>query len=342
MFVFSVIGYIYYTVMFLEYIPRIQTAQYPPIHEISYLIAFNICVFMLNWCLIKAMITDPGEVPPYWGFYMGNPEHMRRRYCLMCHVFKPERCHHCSACNRCVLNMDHHCPWINNCVGFYNRKFFMLLLMYVLITTYMVAFGMYQRAFEVCQTVWRTHLIVVYPDTVIVTAYVMNCMLAVTMTFFFKFHVKLVMKNSTTIENLDRRNIHRDSNYDMGSVFNWMQVFGKNPWLWVLPITGKSGKPLGDGVDWNQNAQLALDEEVPVNETEGMPQSMAYRNMGIKNVQSPTERLKAKAIAESLGSTIGHNADAPIKVLVSNKLKQPEGPGRSESPIDGDYYSEGA
>jgi len=57
----------------------------------------------------------------------------------MCNVFKPERCHHCSACNRCVLNMDHHCPWINNCVGFWNRKYFMLLLIYVLISTYYIA-----------------------------------------------------------------------------------------------------------------------------------------------------------------------------------------------------------
>ena len=58
----------------------------------------------------------------------------------MCNVFKPERCHHCSACNRCVLNMDHHCPWINNCVGFWNRKYFMLLLAYVLILTYYIFF----------------------------------------------------------------------------------------------------------------------------------------------------------------------------------------------------------
>jgi palmitoyltransferase len=38
--------------------------------------------------------------------------------------------------------MDHHCPWINNCVGFWNRKYFMLLLIYVLITTYYVLITM--------------------------------------------------------------------------------------------------------------------------------------------------------------------------------------------------------
>jgi len=34
--------------------------------------------------------------------------------------------------------MDHHCPWINNCIGFWNRKYFLLLLIYVLLTCYFV------------------------------------------------------------------------------------------------------------------------------------------------------------------------------------------------------------
>ena len=111
---------------------------------------------MLIWALIQAMTTDPGEVPPYWGFYMGDPEYKRRRYCLMCHVFKPERCHHCSACNRCVLNMDHHCPWINNCVGFYNRKFFFLLLIYTICATAMVAGALWRRALDAARQIYDT------------------------------------------------------------------------------------------------------------------------------------------------------------------------------------------
>ena len=103
---------------------------------------FHLFFFMLVWSFIQSMTTDPGQVPVFWGFHLGDPENKRRRYCLMCNIFKPERCHHCSSCNRCVLNMDHHCPWINNCIGFWNRKFFILLLIYVLIVTYFVAISM--------------------------------------------------------------------------------------------------------------------------------------------------------------------------------------------------------
>lgn len=71
---------------------------------------------------------------------MNEPENRRKRYCLICHLFKPERCHHCSTCGSCMLGMDHHCPWLATCVGYYNRKFFMLTLFYSM-TTIALAIG---------------------------------------------------------------------------------------------------------------------------------------------------------------------------------------------------------
>ena len=148
--VLSLMGLIWYTFVLVIWVPR--ASKYLPTNNsfiliednpsvIALLIVYNFFFVMLVWSFFQTMTTDPGQVPVFWGFHLGDNENKRRRYCLMCNVFKPERCHHCSSCNRCVLNMDHHCPWVNNCVGFWNRKYFLLLLMYVLLMTYFTLFG---------------------------------------------------------------------------------------------------------------------------------------------------------------------------------------------------------
>ena len=202
----SMMFFIYYMFAFCLYGPRAEkdTASF------VILLIYNALFVMTAWSFLQTMTTDPGQVPVFWGFHLGDNENKRKRYCLMCNVFKPERCHHCSACNRCVLNMDHHCPWINNCVGFWNRKYFMLLLVYVLIITYFTAifagpdfvasmkWGFDNHTFSASNPELRR-------VTIICFAYFFNCCVAFLMTSFLRFQVKLMLDNKTTIENLDKQ-----------------------------------------------------------------------------------------------------------------------------------------
>jgi len=235
----------------------------------------HINIILLLASFLQTIISDPGKVPLFWGFFLDDPDHKRRRYCLICHIFKPERSHHCSACNRCVLNMDHHCPWLNNCIGFYNRKYFLLLLFYAIVSMA-----------EICiyyLPTWLEHIIFILDNRFSVPAnpyyltvifYLINTGMFIVVSMFFRFHVTLVIQNLTTIEHMDRKrgNEARNEvvNYDMGVYYNFIQIFGKNPWLWFLPVTLKSGKPVGDGVVWPQKPSNAQKYEI----------DMSIRNVG--------------------------------------------------------------
>jgi palmitoyltransferase len=79
---------------------------------------FHVLVFLLCASLIQCLLskgsflnceikTDPKKQAVELKF---NGE---RRFCRKCKASKPDRTHHCSSCNRCVLKMDHHCVYIN-------------------------------------------------------------------------------------------------------------------------------------------------------------------------------------------------------------------------------------
>mmetsp|Transcript_73077 Transcript_73077/g.89650 ORF Transcript_73077/g.89650 Transcript_73077/m.89650 type:complete len:310 (+) Transcript_73077:82-1011(+) len=249
------------------------------------LFVYHIFFVNLLASFYQCVMTDPGVVPPNWGFYMGD-ETKRRRYCKMCNVWKPDRTHHCSICNRCILNMDHHCPWINNCVGFYNRKFFIQLLSYVYLSLIIVVLftipEMYSRGMELTRGQSKYSESTFYcVETVFLTlAFCMAMLLICTLTNFIKFHMKLVLENYTTIENLEREEGAK-SKFDIGRRRNWEQVFGQNPWMWWIPFHTQASRPIGDGVRWRVHYTRVIDEdeELPADE-EGMSQASRLLNQG--------------------------------------------------------------
>jgi palmitoyltransferase len=66
----TVIGLVYYTFVIELYVPLGLELWSVRI----VLAVFHMLFGMLVWSFFQAMLTDPGKVPPYWGFYMNDSE----------------------------------------------------------------------------------------------------------------------------------------------------------------------------------------------------------------------------------------------------------------------------
>jgi len=102
---------------------------------------------------------------------------------------------------------------------------------------------------------------------VVGVALFLSVLLLFTLTNFIRFHIRLVMENYTTIENLEREEGAK-SKFDIGRRRNWEQVFGANAWLWWLPWHTQASRPIGDGVRWRVHYTRVIDEdeELPADE----------------------------------------------------------------------------
>ena len=259
---------IFFTLVCLNYIFTVFYIWIPkflkePSESALFLLYYNALFALVGWTVYATAKSDPGQVPLYWGFYIGDSDSKRTRYCLMCNVFKPLRCHHCSMCNRCVLNMDHHCPWINSCIGFYNRKFFIQMVFYLIIaiiSTLIANFtSAYNMIYETVLNYKNIELNFKFSLKVIfVIIYVIDLVMGFILSQFFKFHITLILENKTTIETLDHKGKEFHSKYDKGKWNNWIEVMGVTKWLWFFPLKTFQGKPKGNGIDWGENEEDLL------------------------------------------------------------------------------------
>ena len=246
----------YILTVFYIWIPK--TLENPK-SGLCFLLYYHILFILIVWTVYATSKSDPGQVPLYWGFYIGDPDSKRTRYCLMCNVFKPLRCHHCSMCNRCVLNMDHHCPWINSCIGFYNRKFFIQMVFYLILTIISSIIANGFSTYEIIKKMiinkeFDFNLALVW-KVLYILVYLIDLVMGFILSQFFRFHIKLILENKTTIETLDHKGKEFHSKYDKGKWNNWYEVMGITKWLWFFPLKNYQGKPKGNGIDWGESEE---------------------------------------------------------------------------------------
>lgn len=203
------------------------------------------------------------------------------RYCDRCQLIKPDRCHHCSVCDKCILKMDHHCPWVNNCVGFSNYKFFLLFLAYSLLYCLFIAATDLQYFIKF----WTNGL----PDTQakfhIMFLFFAAAMFSVSLSSLFGYHCWLVSKNKSTLEAF-RSPVFRhgtDKNgFSLGFSKNMRQVFGDEKKYWLLPIFSS----LGDGCSF-PTCLVNQDPEQP-----STPAGLSSTAKNSENHQFPAKPLR--------------------------------------------------
>jgi hypothetical protein len=129
--------------------------------------------------------------------------------------------------------MDHHCPWIANCVGYFNYKYFFLMLLYAMLSLWLFVGTFWQTAV----VTWRDDESGAWLSFFVTVVLALVFILAVSLTVFWVFHLYLVLTATTTIEycELGGRG-QRVRPYSSSLYKNLQSALGRQPAFWLLPI----------------------------------------------------------------------------------------------------------
>jgi len=237
--VLMLIGLDFYVLMVVE-MPR--RYNHEPFWCKVIIITWIPIIFLLVISYLRAVFTSSAVVDNPPPSYLNSGPYNR---CAKCTALKPLRTHHCSICQKCILKMDHHCPWVGNCVGFHNYKFFCLFIFYADIGCIVFIVGIWRSLRTIFSTGHGLEASTLF-------AGILSAVFAFTLLFFAGFHLTLVLKNMTTLEEGGK------DNYSAGSMYkNWIAVFGPQPLLWFLPV-----KTLEAHKGWGWNKNYAVREKL--------------------------------------------------------------------------------
>ena len=126
------------------------------------------------------------------------------KICTTCFIIRPLRSNHCGTCNNCVNRFDHHCPWIGTCVGIrnYSLFFFFILtlnlsqILFLVVSIIHVCLEVksekQEKKISLCKAVMSLYIMI----------YIFITMIFTTELLFF--HIKLILSNTTTKEQLKK------------------------------------------------------------------------------------------------------------------------------------------
>lgn len=243
-------------------------------------VSFNIFWCLAVWCYLRTHYTHPGGITERWRQYVYNNKLVvlpacqewqpwQATLCYRCMDIRPQRTHHCTTTDTCVVRMDHYCPWTANCIGFRNHKFFLLLAFYSLCMVLIFLLSTAPLVVVIVINWLRGHSLRIWPCISMLAFDTLSCSLVYILGQMNYNHVLRALQNVTSIEE------KYDNMPNPFDLHNWVEnvssIFGSFGPDWFLPVMPL--RPRSDGI-WFMRPFSELDSNLEMKIEFGMKGSL--------------------------------------------------------------------
>ncbi|NXT68679.1 ZDH20 Palmitoyltransferase, partial [Chaetops frenatus] len=276
---------------------------------VVYLVVFHLSFVMFVWSYGKTIFTSPATPSNEFCLSKADKEQYEKeerpesqqeilrkaakdlpiytttasraiRYCDRCQLIKPDRCHHCSACDVVdAMHLPCNCYQLSN--GYYTCMHFSVFNNIYVKATVLVC-QCYIAPNELRDTHAKFHVLFLF---------FVAAMFFISILSLFSYHCWLVGKNRSTIETFRAptfRNGPDKNGFSLGCSKNLREVFGDEKKYWLLPIFTS----LGDGCNFPTRLVIMDPEQLAVSsQNEPVKSSVANQSFPTRPLSESQNRL---------------------------------------------------